>query len=99
MQLVLGWPIRILLLALVIFSVFVDSAGYIYRDVNHLPLTGQVDPATMPPSFSWWPFNNGSIYIHKGLDIQGGSHLELQLTDIPPGRTKADVQATAVQVF
>jgi preprotein translocase subunit SecD len=98
-QLVLGWPIRILLIALVIFSVFVDSAGYIYREVNHLPLTGTVDPATMPPSFSWWPFNNGSIYIHKGLDVQGGSHLELQLTDIPPGRTKADVQATAVQVF
>jgi preprotein translocase subunit SecD len=98
-QLVLGWPVRILLLALVIFSVFVDSAGYIYREVNHLPLTGNVDPAMMPPSFSWWPFSNGSIYIHQGLDLQGGSHLELALTDIPPGRTKSDIQATAVQVF
>jgi preprotein translocase subunit SecD len=98
-QLVLGWPVRILLLALVVFSVFVDSAGYLYREVNHLPLSGNVDPATMPPSFSWWPFNNGSIYIHKGLDIQGGSHMEIQLTDIPPGRTKSEVQAIAVQVF
>ncbi len=99
MQLVLGWPVRVLLIVLVIFSLFVDSAGYIYREVNHLPLTGKVDPTTMPPSFSWWPFNSGSIYIHQGLDLQGGSHLELQLTDIPPGRSKSDVQATAVQVF
>jgi len=98
-QLVLGWPVRVVLIALVIFSLFVDAAGYIYREVNHLPLTGQVDPAVMPPNFSWWPFNNGNIYIHQGLDLQGGSHLELQLTDIPPGRSKADVQATAVQVF
>jgi preprotein translocase subunit SecD len=89
----------VVLIALVIFSLFVDAAGYIYREVNHLPLTGQVDPTVMPPNFSWWPFNNGSIYIHQGLDLQGGSHLELQLTDIPPGRSKADVQATAVQVF
>ncbi|MDQ6918983.1 MAG: protein translocase subunit SecD [Candidatus Dormibacteraeota bacterium] len=99
MQLVLGWPIRVLLIALVVFSLFVDGAGYVYRGVNHLPLSGKVDPSTMPPNFSWWPFNNGSIYIHQGLDLQGGSHLELQLTDIPPGRSKADVQATAVQVF
>jgi len=98
-QLVLGWPVRVLLIALVIGSLFVDSAGYLYREVNHLPLSGKVDPATMPPSFSWWPFNNGNIYIHQGLDLQGGSHLELQLTDIPPGRTKSEVQATAVQVF
>ena len=99
MQLVLGWPVRVLLIGLVVFSLFVDSAGYIYREVNHLALTGKVDPATMPPSFSWWPFNNGSIYIHQGLDLQGGSHLELQLTDIPPGRTRSEIQATAVQVF
>jgi preprotein translocase subunit SecD len=98
-QLVLGWPVRVVLIALVIFSLFVDAAGYLYREVNHLPLTGQVDPAVMPPNFSWWPFNNGNIYIHQGLDLQGGSHLELQLTDIPPGRSKSDVQATAVQVF
>jgi preprotein translocase subunit SecD len=98
-QLVLGWPIRVLLIALVLFSVFVDGAGYVYRADNHLPLTGKVDPTLMPPNFSWWPFNNGNIYIHQGLDLQGGSHLELQLTDIPPGRSRSDVQATAVQVF
>jgi preprotein translocase subunit SecD len=98
-QLVLGWPVRVLLIALVIFSLFVDTAGYVYRATNHLPLTGNVDPSQMPPNFSWWPFNNGDIYIHRGLDLQGGSHLEVQLVDIPPGRSKSEIQATAVQVF
>jgi preprotein translocase subunit SecD len=98
-QLVLGWPVRVLVIALMVASLFVDTAGYIYRASNHLPLTGQVDPSLMPPSFNWWPFNNGQIYIHQGLDLQGGSHLELQLIDIPPGRTKTDIQTAAVQVF
>jgi len=98
-QLVLGWPVRVLLIALVVISLFVDSAGYVYRAVNHLPLSGTVDASLMPPNFGWWPFNNGSIYIHRGLDLQGGSHLELQLVDIPAGRAKSDVQAVAVQVF
>jgi preprotein translocase subunit SecD len=98
-QLVLGWPVRVLVIALVIVSLFVDTAGYIYRASNHLPLTGRVDSSLMPPNFGWWPFNSGQIYIHQGLDLQGGSHLELQLIDIPPGRSKTDVQAVAVQVF
>jgi len=98
-QLVLGWPVRVLLIALVIVSLFVDTAGYLYRAVNHLPLTGKVDASQMPPNFGWWPFNNGDIYIHRGLDLSGGSHLEIQLVDIPAGRTKSDVQATAVGVF
>src|SRR5437660_1391182 len=37
--------------------------------------------------------------IHKGLDLQGGSHLEIQLIDIPPGRSKQEVQPVAVSVF
>ncbi|TMC12933.1 MAG: protein translocase subunit SecD [Chloroflexi bacterium] len=100
MQLVLSWPVRVLVVALLVFSLFVDGAGYIYRAVNHLPLTGQVDPSFMPPNFSWWPLGStGQIFIHKGLDLSGGSHMEIQLTDIPPGRSKTDVQAIAVQVF
>ena len=99
MQLVLGWPVRVLVIVLLVFSLFVDSAGYLYREVNHLPLTGKVDSAVMPPNFSWWPFNSGNIYIHQGLDLQGGSHLELQLTDIPAGRSKSEVQGIAVSVF
>ena len=99
MQLVLNWPVRVLVIALLLVSLFVDSAGYLYRAVNHLPLTGKVDATQMPPNFSWWPFNSGNIFIHRGLDLSGGSHLEVQLVDIPPGHSKSDVQATAVGVF
>jgi preprotein translocase subunit SecD len=99
-QLVLSWPVRVLVIALLVFSLFVDGAGYLYRAVNHLALTGQVDPSYMPPHFDWWPLgSNGQIFIHKGLDLQGGSHLEIQLIDIPPGRSKQEVQSVAVSVF
>ena len=99
MQLVLSWPVRALVILLIVFSLFVDGAGYLYRSVNHLPLTGPVSQSEMPPHFDWWPFNSGQVFIHRGLDLQGGSHLELQLTDIPAGRSKQSVQSTAVQVF
>jgi preprotein translocase subunit SecD len=101
MQLVLGWPVRIFVLILLAISLFVDGAAYLYRAVNHFPLTGPVAEFQSGghPHFDWWPVNNGEIYIHRGLDLQGGSHLEVQLIDIPPGRSKKDVQTTAVQVF
>ena len=42
MQLVLSWPVRLLIVAILAFSIFVDGAGYIYRIANHYPLTGNV---------------------------------------------------------
>src|SRR5438270_5370959 len=100
-QLVLGWPVRIVVLTLLAISLFVDGAGYLYRYANHYPLTGPVSEfqAGGHPHFDWWPLNNGQIYIVRGLDLQGGSHLVIQLIDIPAGRTNADVQATAVSVL
>jgi len=92
LQLVLSWPVRILVAALLIFSVFVDGAGYWYRIANHYPLTGYV--ADMPPHFGDW-----QLYIHKGLDIQGGTHMELQLKDPPAGRNLADVQAEEIAII
>ncbi|HEY8642050.1 MAG TPA: protein translocase subunit SecD [Candidatus Dormibacteraeota bacterium] len=92
MQLVLSWPVRILVVALLAFSIFVDGAGYWYRIINHYPLTGYV--ADMPPHFGDW-----QLYIHKGLDIQGGTHMELRLKDLPPGRTASDVQAEEIAII
>ena len=42
MQLVLSWPVRLLIIGLLLFSLFVDGAGYWYRIANHYPLTGNV---------------------------------------------------------
>jgi preprotein translocase subunit SecD len=79
-------------IALLLFSVFVDGAGYWYRIQNHYALTGYAPD--MPPHFGDW-----QLYIHKGLDIQGGTHMELQLKGIPPGRNLADVQGEAIQII
>ena len=92
LQLVLAWPVRLLVLALLIYSLVIDGGGYISRVLNHYPLTG---PTPAPPHI-------GDInlpVIHKGLDLSGGTQLELQLTNIPPGRNVKDVQQTAVAVI
>ena len=92
MNLVLSWPVRVIVLGLLLFSLFVDGAGYLYRIQNHEPLTGYA--AGMPPSFNGW-----QLYVHRGLDIQGGTHIELQLKDVPRGVSMQTAQTEAIQVI
>ena len=92
MQLVLSWPVRLLIVGLLLFSVFVDGAGYWYRIANHYQLTGNV--AGLPPNFGGW-----QLYFHKGLDLAGGTHIEYQLTNFPAGQTRADVQQKTITVI
>lgn len=92
MNLVLSWPVRVIVLGLLIFSLFVDGAGYIYRIQNHAPLSGYAPD--MPPSFNGW-----QLYIHRGLDVQGGTHIELQLKDVPRGVKMQTAQSEAIQVI
>jgi preprotein translocase subunit SecD len=92
MQLVLSWPIRLFVLAVLIISLFVDGAGYVYRIANHLPLTGNVQG--LPPNFGGW-----QLYFHKGLDLAGGTHIDYQLTNFPAGQSRADVQQRTIQVI
>jgi preprotein translocase subunit SecD len=92
LQLVLSWPVRLLVVGLLLFSIFVDGAGYWYRIVNHDPLTGPAP--NMPPTFNGW-----QLYIHKGLDLQGGSDLLYQMSGFPPGQSQSDVQQRTVQVI
>ncbi len=92
MQLVLSWPVRILVLGLLVFSLIVDGAGYIYRVQNHYPLTGSV-PGLPPNVFGW------TLFIHKGLDIQGGTHLELQITGVPSSIPMSRAQSETISVI
>jgi preprotein translocase subunit SecD len=92
MQLVLSWPIRLFVVAVLVFSLFVDGAGYVYRIANHYPLTGNV--AGLPPNLGGW-----QLYFHKGLDLAGGTHIDYQLTNFPAGQSRADVQQRAIQVI
>ena len=92
MQLVLSWPVRLFIIAVLAFSIFVDGAGYIYRIANHYPLTGNVPG--LPPNFGGW-----QLYIHRGLDLAGGTYIDYQLTNFPPGQSRADVQQRTIQVI
>ncbi|HKV87994.1 MAG TPA: protein translocase subunit SecD [Candidatus Dormibacteraeota bacterium] len=92
MQLVLSWPVRLFIVGVLIFSIFVDGAGYIYRIANHYQMTGAVPG--LPPNFGGW-----QLYIHQGLDLQGGTHIDYQLTNFPAGQSRADVQQRTIQVI
>ncbi|TAN34392.1 protein translocase subunit SecD [bacterium] len=92
MQLVLSWPVRLFIVAVLAFSIFVDGAGYIYRIANHYPMTGDV--AGLPPNFGGW-----QLYIHRGLDLAGGTHIDYQLSNFPPGQSRAAVQQRTIQVI
>jgi preprotein translocase subunit SecD len=91
-QLVLSWPIRLLVVAVLVFSLFVDGAGYVYRIANHYPLTGSVPG--LPPNFGGW-----QLYIHRGLDLAGGTHIDYLMTNCPGGKCSADVQRRTIQVI
>jgi protein-export membrane protein SecD len=93
MQLVLSWPVRLFVIAVLIFSLFVDGAGYVYRIQNHCPLTGPC--SGMPPNF----FGGWQLYFHRGLDLSGGTHIDYQLTNFPADANRADVQQRTIQVI
>jgi preprotein translocase subunit SecD len=92
LQLVLSWPIRIIVVGFLLFSLFVDGSGYVYRFVNHLPMTGNV--AGLPPNFGGW-----QLYFHKGLDLSGGTQLTLQMGNFPPGQDRAAVQQRTIDIL
>jgi preprotein translocase subunit SecD len=91
-QLVLSWPVRLIIVAILLFSLFVDGAGYVYRIANHYPLTGNVPG--LPPNIGGW-----QLYIHRGLDLAGGTHIDYQLTNFPAGQSRADVQQRTINVI
>src|SRR5205809_3494569 len=92
MQLVLSWPVRLLVVGILILSLFVDGSGYVYRVANHYKLTGPVPG--LPPNFGGW-----QLFFHRGLDLAGGTHIDYQLTNFPAGQNRADVQQKTIQVI
>jgi preprotein translocase subunit SecD len=92
MQLVLSWPIRLFVVAVLIISLFVDGAGYVYRIANKLPLQGNV--AGLPPNFGGL-----QLYFHKGLDLAGGTHIDYQMRNCPNNNCTSDVQQRTIAVI
>jgi preprotein translocase subunit SecD len=84
--------VRLAIVLILAFSLFVDGAGYVYRVVNHYPLTGYAPG--MPPNFGGW-----QLYIHRGLDLSGGTHLDYRLINFPPGQNRSDVLKRTIDVI
>jgi preprotein translocase subunit SecD len=91
-QLVLSWPIRLIIIGVLLFSLFVDGAGYVYRIANHYPLTGNVPG--LPPNLGGW-----QLYVHKGLDLAGGTHIDYQMTNCPNNQCTGDIQQRTIAVI
>ena len=92
LQLVLSWPARVVIICVLAFALFIDGAGYVYRIANHYPLTGSVPG--LPPNIGGW-----QLYIHKGLDLAGGTHIDYQMVNCPGGQCTADIQQRTIQVI
>lgn len=92
MQFVLSWPVRLFIIGVLIFSIFVDGAGYVYRFVNHYPMTGNVPG--LPPNYGGW-----QLFFHKGLDLAGGTHIDYEMTNCPGGQCTSDVQQRTISVI
>ena len=48
----------------------------------------------LPPNYFGW-----QLYIHKGLDLAGGTHIDYELTNFPAGQSRADVQQRTIDVI
>jgi preprotein translocase subunit SecD len=90
---------RLLLLIgiVALLAIFIDGFAYIYRLSTNQPLTGKLHGT---PTLSI-PFLgiNTPVYVHRGLDLSGGTHLELQITNVRSGIAVSDARDTAVSIL
>ena len=90
---------RLLLLIgiVAVLALFVDGFAYVYRLATNQSLTGALRGV---PTLSIGPLGiDMQIYVHKGLDLQGGTHLELEITDVRSGMSKSQARDIAVNII
>jgi preprotein translocase subunit SecD len=87
----------LLIACVAIIAAFVDGYAYIYRLATHQSLTGPIDqkPYISIPALGF----SQQIYVHKGLDLQGGTHLELQITKVRSNTPISDARDAAVAIL
>jgi preprotein translocase subunit SecD len=80
-----------------VLALFVDGFAYIYRLATNQPLTG---PIRGVPTLSIPPLGvDMQIFVHKGLDLQGGTHLELQVSNVRSGKSVQEARDIAVNII
>ncbi len=86
-----------LIAVVAVIALFIDGFAYVYRLATNQPLTG---PIRGVPTLSI-PFLGfeQQIYVHKGLDLQGGTHLELEITNVRSGITPQAARDIAVSII
>ncbi|MHB8508479.1 MAG: protein translocase subunit SecD [Candidatus Dormibacteria bacterium] len=75
------------------FALFIDGYAYVWRAYHHL---GFSQPLPTPPTLF-----HRQVYLPKGLDLQGGTEIVLEIDprSLPPGTKLSDAQASTVQVM
>src|SRR4029077_6894223 len=80
-----------------VLALFIDGFAYVYRLTTNQPLTGPIRGIpTLNIGFLGF---SQQIFVHKGLDLQGGTHLELEITNVRSGTTISDARDVAVAII
>jgi preprotein translocase subunit SecD len=86
-----------LIAVVAVIALFLDGFAYVYRLATNQPLTGPIR-GTPTLSIPFLGFDQ-QIYVHKGLDLQGGTHLELEITNVRSGITPQAARDIAVAII
>jgi preprotein translocase subunit SecD len=86
-----------LIAVVAVIAIFIDGFAYVYRLATNQPLTGAIR-GTPTLSIPFLGFEQ-QLYVHKGLDLQGGTHLELQITNVRSGITPQAARDIAVAII
>jgi len=86
-----------LIAVVALLALFIDGFAYVYRVTTNQPLTGPIRGIpTLNIGFLGF---SQQIYVHKGLDLQGGTHLELEITGVRSGTTIPEARDIAVAII
>src|SRR3989442_3461207 len=85
-----------LIAVVAVIALFIDGFAYVYRLAPSQPLTGPIHgiPTLSIPFLGF----EQQIYVHKGLDVQGGTPVELEITNVRSGTPVREARDIAVQI-
>src|SRR5207245_5956966 len=87
----------LVILGVALLAAFIDGYSYIYRFTSG---QGLDKPLADKPTISVPALGiNWQIYVHKGLDLVGGTHLELQITNVRSGITLSEARDRALFII
>src|SRR5437899_10343826 len=85
-----------LIAVVAVIALFIDGFAYVYRLATNQPLTGPLHGApTLSIPFLGFQHQG---YAHKGLDPQGGTHLELETTNLRSRITPSAARDVSVPI-